>query len=414
MTNTLANTDHHSIQKLGLFICLVALIAVSFSIGLRIEPSFLQNDLQRAFHLSPNVLSELVVRYQYSLIATLLFAGVIVDYFGPGRVLTIAIIVAIAGNYLFGNASSVPSMIHGRMLIGYAHPFILISALKLGTIWLPRKRFSFFVGILFAVLLMTPSVLKNDLAQLANLVGMSTFTNLFDIIGILLILILFLTRQQQSQFGTSDIIKPRDALAILTNTKIWVICIISCLGWIANTFLLNYGMIFLISNLAIPHAIAAETINIVFECFALGAVLMGMLAESLHKKRLLIAIGYLIAAITFCILLYVPHISLFVASGLIFATGFFAGTAVICYSKAYDFCIPANAGCAFALIAFITTLGNTLFTLCVGNLLQAEQLNQHIASSTTWQVLLALIPSALAIGAILALRLRKNETPTSS
>jgi hypothetical protein len=100
-------------------------------------------------------------------------------------------------------------------------------------------------------------------------------------------------------------------------------------------------------------------------------------------------------------------------SGLIFATGFFAGTAVICYAKAYDFCTTLNAGSAFALVAFITTLGNTLFTLFVGNLLQTELPHLQTSNSTTWQILLTLIPSALAIGAILALRLRKNEPLTT-
>jgi predicted MFS family arabinose efflux permease len=352
----------------------------------------------------------LIIRYQYSLIATLLFAGLIVDYFGTRTILVLAIIAALIGNYLFGKATAIPAMIHGRMLIGYAHPFILISALKLGTQWLPNKRFSFFAGLLFATLLMTPVILKAPLSSLATQLDMPHFTNLINIIGILLVCVLLLTRKQHDRLYIEEDIGARAILAIFTNPTIWCICVISCLGWIANTFLLDYGMIFLIKNLNFNHLTASETISTTFMCFALGAAFTGLLAESLPKKRFLIAIGYTIAAITFSIVLYMPHLNAIAASSLIFATGFFTGATVICYAKAHEFSRPINAGCAFALIAFITTLGNTLFTLLIGNILEKEMPKISTAHSVTWQILLALIPCALVIGAILAIRLR-NPTP---
>jgi predicted MFS family arabinose efflux permease len=411
MTNRSPSNDTNSVQGIGLVLCLTALLAISFSIILRIEPAILQNDLQNIFHLSPDKFSELVIRYQYSLIATLLFAGLIVDYFGTRTILVLAIIVAMIGNYLFGEATAIPAMVHGRILIGYAHPFILISALKLGTQWLPGKRFSFFAGLLFATLLMTPVILKSPLSSLASHLDMSNFANLINIVGILIVSILLLTRKQQGQFYVEENIGLPDIVAILTSTKIWSICVISCLGWIANTFLLDYGMIFLIKNLHFSHQAASETISITFMCFALGAVITGLLAESLPKKRFLIAIGYTTAAITFSIVLYMPHLNAMLVSGLIFATGFFTGSTVICYAKAHEFSRPTNAGCAFALIAFMTTVGNTLFTLLIGNILETKMSTLATSHMLTWQILLTLIPFALAIGAILAIRLKNPALP---
>jgi predicted MFS family arabinose efflux permease len=412
MTNTSLDNNTRRAWGIGLVSCLTALLAISFSIVLRIEPSLMQNDLQKIFHLSPEKFGELFIRYQYSLIATLLFAGLIVDYFGTRRILVLAIIGAVIGNYLFSKATTVPAMIHGRILIGYAHPFILISALKLGTQWVPKKHFSIFAGLLFATLLMTPVILKSPLSNMIDALGMSIFADLLNIIGILAVAILLLTRKPQGPFYVAENIRFRNILAVLTNTEIWSICAISCLGWMANTFLLNYGMIFLIKNHGFNHAYAAETINTAFMCFALGAIITGFISEFLLTKRLLVAIGYIIAAITFSIVLYIPHLDTAMASGLIFATGFFTGTAVMCYAKAYDFSTPINTGCAFALVAFATTLGNTLFTFLLGNLLEAELPKLSTSHSLTWQILLASIPSALAIGAILAIRLRKNhQTP---
>jgi predicted MFS family arabinose efflux permease len=402
-----SSTPNHPI--IGLSICLIGLLAIAFSISLRIEPTLLQQDILRLFHVSSDTLDDLIMHYQYSLIVTLVIAGVIVDYVGPRRVLALAIIAAIAGNILFGTATTISGMVTGRIVMGYAHPFILISALKLGTVWLPKKYFSFFAGVLFATLLMTSIITKPFLTLVASQAGITEFTLLADGIGCLLLLMLMLTKREPT-----PLIKPRlrDIAAVLRQSTLWILCVISCLGWIANTFLLNFGKIFLIKNLNFTHALTVSTINTTFTCFSVGAIVTGILAGFFYKKQLVIAWGYLFAAITVSVVFYVPQLAPNTASLLIAATGFFAGSAVVCYAKAYDIGSRANAGTAFALIAFITTLGNTLYAMGMANRLEGVLPTLLTTAADTWQILLALIPAALLIGATLAFLMRKNAANT--
>ncbi len=410
MANTDLVTNPTSISRPGLFICLLGLLAIFFSIILRNEPVLMQSDILRLFHIPASTLSDLAIRYQYSLIATLLFAGLIVDLFGPRTILTLALVAAIAGNSVFGKAAGIPAMIDGRILIGYAHPFILISVLKLGTQWLPKRHFAFFCGLLFAILLMTPVITKNVLTAMVNDIGMRAAANLINCLGVLLIGNVLATYYLQSPFITSTQFNLKQALPLITNGKIWLICMISLLGWIGNTFLLNYGATYLIGVHHFTRDIASDTVSMAFACFALGAITMGMFADLLGKKQLLITLGYLLAASALATVLYMPGLTYTTLALFFFATSFFTGTAVISYAKAYDFCSDTTAGSVFALIAFITTLGNVLFTLILGNLLQPTLPYLATTGAKTWQQLLGIIPAALAIGGISAIMLHK-KTP---
>lgn len=410
MGNSQVGTSPASISRFGFYFCLIGLLAIFFSIILRTEPTIMQNDILRIFHTPISTLSDLIIRYQYSLIATLLFAGVIVDFFGPRTILALALGAAIAGNYVFSQATTIPMMIDSRMLIGYAHPFILISALKLGTQWLPRRYFAFFCGLLFATLLMTPVIMKNTLISIVNNIGMHSTLGMINCFGIVLLWILLIHYRHESPINTPNKFSLKQILTPLFSGKIWLICIISLLGWIGNTFLLNYGALYLIGVRHFTHPIAIDTVNMAFACFAFGAIIMSLIAGFIDKKHLLITVGYLIAATALTIALYAPGLSFSTPGLLIFVASFFAGTAVISYEKAYDFCSEANAGSVFALIAFITTLGNSLFSLVFGNALQPTLTHLATTGAQTWQYLLGIIPLALAIGGISALMLHKKTT----
>ena len=184
------------------------------------------------------------------------------------------------------------------------------------------------------------------------------------------------------------------------------ICIVSFLGWTANTFLFNWGAVYLVRGLAFEPNLAISTVAIAFMYFVLGAVAMGLLATLTGKTRVFIIIGYALAAICFLAVIYIHSLSIFTASSLLFLVGFLTGSATLCYAKAFDYCSPANAGFTFGLVAFVTTSGNTLFALLISLALQ-HNVNEHKILLALWQMPLTLIPIALILGAFLATSLRK-------
>jgi hypothetical protein len=91
-------------------------------------------------------------------------------------------------------------------------------------------------------------------------------------------------------------------------------------------------------------------------------------------------------------------------------TSFFTSTAIICYVLAADLFGPANSGFAFGLVAFVTTIGNTWFAQFNTYLLAPIMRSQTTTALGSYLYLLALVPFALILGSLLAIKLRKPKT----
>jgi predicted MFS family arabinose efflux permease len=402
------NTHSTSTSHLsGFIMCLIGILAIAFSITLRVEPGNLINSLLSQLHTNPDVLNDLTVHYQYSLIAALLLAGIVVDLAGPRITLVGALAVAIFGNYVFANANSTENVYYSRILIGYAHPFILISVLTLGTLSLHRRHFAFFVGLVFATLLLFPTIISPHLAKITTVAELRTVTMVMNV-SMLVLMMLVLLSYRIKKFVA---IKPRNFTQVCSpfaQFHIWLIGLVSLVGWFPNTFLLNYGVNYLTDTFHISEHAADATVKLAFSCFALGAIIPGIFAGVLRKKRILIAGGYILAAITFSMAVYYPGLTITSAATLIFFTAFFTSVAIVCYAKAYDYCREGQTGITFGLVACITTIGNTLMARLISYLLGKSA--SAIPTTSTWHWILALIPLALILGAFIALTLRKPAT----
>ncbi len=404
MANSSMDSNSGSICGSRLFICILGLLFIFYTILLRNEPSFMAARLMQQFHLSLEDMNDLTVKYQFSLILTYLFAGFIVDYVGARTILIVATLLATTGHYLFSTATSVHQILDGRILIGYAHPFIFLGALTLGTQWLPKKHFALYSGFLFAVLLLTPQMSKPFVIYFMDHFGWRTTCHMVTVFGAIICMALLLSFRAKPFLMTSA----TRLLSLLTHPSLWIISIVSCLGWMLNTFLLNWGSLYLYKAHTFLPNIAVSTVSQAFLFFSLGAIAMGFIANLLQKIRLLLVLGYWVSAAAFCIVLFQTPLSIVATANLIFLSAFAASAAILCYMKAYDICTPGSAGFTFGLIAFITTGGNTLFAMLFSMIIEPIASAKPPLNPDEWTSPLMVLPIVLVIGGILTLFLRKS------
>jgi MFS family permease len=413
MSNSASNLNDDpkkTINPIGVLLCFMGLLAIAFSITLRVIPNVIQPNLLALLHTTPKILDTLNISYQYSLIATLIFSGIFIDIIGPRTVLVVSILIAVISNYLFARGDSLAMVLDARVLIGYSHPFILTSVLTLGTHWLPRRHFSLYVGLLFGTLLMFPIIIAPTLENItsrASLLGVVFFINL---IGIIVILSIVLTER------VIDRTRHRHTIAGLFRPlrfyKVWLISLVSMIGWIANTFLLQLGPFFLIRQYQFSLIEAMDTINTSFIFFGIGGVIMGIASDYLAQKRFLITAGFFIASALFSILFFVPGISTAQVSWLLFLTAFFTSSTMICYTKANDYCTIGNSGVTLGLVLAITTIGSSLFARLMRYIVQTytSDMNNPV-DVHYWHMTLTIVPILLLIGAIISMVLLK-PSPT--
>jgi MFS family permease len=395
------------ISAIGLFLCFMGILAIAFAITIRVIPNAISAQLLIQLHTTPQILNRLNVTYQYSLIACLILSGLFVDIIGPRITLVVAVALAVVANYLFGSAESVDYMLYGRVLIGYSYPFILTSALTLGTHWLPRRHFSLFVGLVFGTFLLVPTCEYSLLQNIMTLDVLKTGILLTNIVGMIVILSIVLTSK------IADLTRHRHTLAGLCRPlryyKLWLITIVSMLGWMVNTFLLHDGAYWLVHKFNYSLMPAIDLINTSFIYFSIGAILMGLFSDYFQRKRYIISLCYCLGALTFGILEFVPNLPATFIPPLLFLSAFFISSSIICYTKANDYCTIGNSGITLGFVLSITTIGSSFFAKITGNIIQ-----NNINNNATWDWMLTLIPCLLLLGAAISFMLKPTHISSDS
>jgi MFS family permease len=111
----------------------------------------ISRDLAREFALPPSELGFLTSMYLLAFAAFQLPLGVLLDRFGPRRVLASLYSVAGAGALVFGLAEDFVTLSIGRALIGLGVSGGLMGAIKAFSLWFPLSRLATLNGLYLAI-----------------------------------------------------------------------------------------------------------------------------------------------------------------------------------------------------------------------------------------------------------------------
>lgn len=384
---------------------LFGLILLFYSIVLRIEPS-IGHPILQSLKISPDAIVPALANYQFPMILAFIAAGFLIDILGPRFWLFIGLILTIVGNYFFSDAASMQDILVSRILIGFSHPIIFLSILKLGADWIPKNHFGLFVGFFFSVLLLTPQFIQPLFIFANKTYGWDMVVNGITFLGVFLLLTLIATCFLKS---SAPGFKSMNLSGLLKNSKVWLLCIISTLAWIANTFMLNWGAVILNHGLHFPPSLALSSVQEMFLFFSLGGIFFGLFSDVTRCPRLFLFSGLILAGAAFATLMVRPDLSLMTLGNLVLFIGFVSGSAITCYLLAFDFFGAATSASAFGLIAFATTMGNTWFAQLTSGVMIPIVKGPLNMDFNAYMYVLAAIPSALFLGALLTLTLGRTR-----
>jgi uncharacterized integral membrane protein (TIGR00698 family) len=77
--------------------------------------------------------------------------GVLLDRYGPKRVQSVLLVIAVGGAALFGNAVSLAELLIGRAMIGLGVAGAFMAGLKAIVVWFPRDRIAFVNGCMIVL-----------------------------------------------------------------------------------------------------------------------------------------------------------------------------------------------------------------------------------------------------------------------
>lgn len=424
---TLLSENRKNYTVIGWLICSLGAVFYSYEYLLRIAPSAMESALREHFNLSATGFGHIASVYYYAYVPMQLPVGLLLDRFGPRRLLTLACFICVVGTFLFTGTTNFWVAAVGRFLVGLGSAFAFVGVLKLATIWLPENRLAMVSGMTAALGTMGAMLGDNFLEFFVQKIGWVKTLNATAAFGIVLIFVLWAGIQDKKgrhrQNGTVSSFRKGliDLGIIARNKQIWVNGMYGCLVYLPTTV---FAELWGIPYLKHAHGLSAHAAglanSLLFLGFTLGAPLMGYISDRFERRKFPMLIGAAGAMIMMLIILYVPGLTETNVQILMFLLGLLYSAQAIVFAVGRELSPGEAAGTAMAITNMIVMLGAMLLQPLVGHLLDLSLSartqtvgtvveNVHkMYTVVDYQFALSIIPLGIFIAVILTFFLRET------
>jgi len=406
---------------LGTVICAIAALFYCYEFVLRIIPGVLQSELSAAFgHLSASTFGQLSALYYFAYSPMQVPVGILMDRFGPRRLLSLACLCCTVGSFMFSFSSSMMIAGSGRFLVGFGSAFAFVGVLSLAVHWLPRRYFSLVAGLMTTLGMMGLIYGEMKITELATSMGLNYVLLTMVVIGFLLtVLILLVVRDGPGGLAVRSQSLPdfyRNIMRVLVSPQVWLIAFV---GACLYTSLSVFGELWGKSYLELAHHLtkleAAKTISAMFLGWAVGAPLAGYFSDRSGRRVLPLVIGAFMSLVCISIILYLPGLSYVALNVLMFFYGLFSASEIIIFIMARENSGAELSGTVFAAANMIVTLGGVIFQPLVGSLLDKFSSGRlvggvHIYSIIDYQLALSVLPASLLLVMVAAFFLKDRSS----
>lgn len=159
---------------------------------LQVSPSVMSTELMRDFAVTSRTLGILSGIYFYSYAAMQLPGGVLMDRFGPHRLLTLATAICAISTIAFGLTSNFFMACIARLMIGFGSAFAAVGSMKLAANWFPAQRFALLTGMMVTIGMLGAIGGEGPLALLVDTVGWRQSMIVMGVIGLFLAFLILL------------------------------------------------------------------------------------------------------------------------------------------------------------------------------------------------------------------------------
>jgi len=397
----------------GSLVCAIGAFFYCYEFVLRILPGALQSELSVAFgHISATTFGELSAFYYFAYSPMQMPVGMLMDRYGPRRLLTFACLCCALGSWMFTDTSSMLIAGSGRFLVGFGSSFAFVGVLSLAMRWLPQRYFSLVAGLITTLGMLGLVYGEVKITDIALNLGWHHVLSLMVTIGAVLTVITFLIVRD----GPKGHINYKHPLPeffanvwhVLSSPQVWLIGFVgACLYTSLSVFGELWGKTYLEQAHHLTKVEAARTISAMFLGWAVGAPIAGYFSDHTGRRVLPLVIGAVLGLFCISMVLYYPGLSYIALNVLLFLYGVFSATEIIVFIMAKENSGAELSGTVFAAVNMIVTLGGVIFQPLVGKLLDTFGdsnivAGEHIYSVLDYQLALSVLPISLLLVTILA------------
>ena len=349
----------------------------------RVAPAVMTDQLMADFHIGAAALGNFTAFYFYSYFLMQVPTGILADHWGPRKLLTAGSLVAAVGTLLFASASSLPLANLGRLLIGGAAGVGYVALLTLATHWFPARFFAtisgltLFCGVAGAVSAGPP------LRYLVESFGWRPV--MFAAAAVLMVMgaaIWRIVSDDPARKGYRSFAPLYPETAVSLKTLLVGLMTVLRYKNIRRLFLVGcgltgpvlafaglWGVPFFTTLHGIPAAASSAITSTLLICYAIGAIVLGLLSDRIGRRKPVILSSAIVATITWIPILFFPGIPLWLLISLVIIVGLANGSVTLGFAFVKESVPPRFAGTASGIFNMGSILGVIILQPAIGWLL---------------------------------------------
>ena len=326
-----------------------------YAFFLRSAPAVMTDELMRDFSVGAALLGNMAAFYFYAYAAEQIGVGVMVDNFGPRRILTFTAVLTALGGLLFAAAHDLHQAYAGRLLIGIGSGFGWVASLALVARWFPPRRFAMLSGLTSIGGMAGSALAGAPLAALVEWAGWRGPMLGTAAAGIGLALACWiLVRDHPAPVPASSANRPsllHSLRLASSNPQTWIITLYT--GAVVGPFLgvtSLWAVPYLTQVHGLDRAGAALVASLQIAGFAVGSPLLGWASDKIGRRKPAMWVAVTVQVVGFAVAFYLPGISPFLFGAMLFLAGMGGSGIIIGFATGREANSPQALGAAMGII----------------------------------------------------------------
>ena len=384
---------------------------------LQVSPGVMSHELMRDFSVTSQTLGILSGIYFYSYAAMQIPGGVMMDRFGPHKLLTVATLICAFSTIAFGMTDHFWTACIARLMIGFGSAFAVVGSLKLAASWFAPQQFALLTGLTVTIGMLGAIGGEAPLAVLIDTCGWRYSLMIMGCIGLFLALLIVLIVRDDPKQGLieTDTVSQEhrkffvNIFLLIKNKQLWLVAVYGGLMYMSTpVFCGLWGVPYLMLKMHVAKPVAANYISLVFVGWAIASPLWALFSNRIGRRKppmYIAAIGSLITSLCF---IYVSIQSQWIMQLLLLSFGIFSAGFLPAFTVAKELCSRRYVATSLSFMNMINMLGIAIAQPLIGFILDrfwtgAIIDNVRIYSLSAYHISLAILPCGILLALLILL-----------
>lgn len=387
---------------------------------LQVSPSAMKPELMLAFVRHAEDFGSLSAYFLYAYGLLQIPAGVLLDRFGPKRIITVACVLCAVGSLLFGEATTLWQAKIARFLMGAGAGFALLTCLKIARDWFPPQRYAMMAGLTVVVGFLGAAFGLSSISEVVTLFGWrkSLIWGGFLGLGLALLLWIFVQDKKNTLHHSEQNLKTmtKGLGYVIRDKQTWIASLFAGLMFVPTLVIGGiWGIPFLVEAHGLDRITAGQSVSLIYIGWMAGGAVWGLISDHFQKRILPLLVANIGAIGVTFILIYTASLPFPLMNGLLFLLGFFSSAFILAFAVIVEINPPQFSATASGFGNALNTLWGALAQPFIGLLLDLQSKTpslsdgEQVFSLAQYQLAFSALPLCLLLSFAILLFLKETH-----